>query len=805
MLVAATYRTEETGSGSSLREWRARLVTQRIAEELRLGPLSRDETALVATLILDSGLPAPKDVAAVVYTRTDGVPLYIEELLGAVGPEARSSGKAIRDAIVPDTIEDAVLRRLSRCSPEAQAAAEAGAVIGRCFTAEVLAGVMDLPQDALDGPLQELVDQFLVTPPFDEIYFDFPHQLLREAIYRSVKVGDRRRYHGRAGRFGARLEGQSEIHASAHFERAGMAREAYEAALVGAREAGRMSLHREGFDLYRRAVANLPDDLGSADRAAILEAYAEEALAIEQVETAEEAARSAVAAYGSAGDPVSAIRATALAQTVARRQGAPLEARIAAKERLLAEIDALGAGDETDTVRSEVRLDLAKYLMDARRIDEAEMLLGDIRAEAERLGDQELVIAVDWKRGVAQMIRGETQAGLDRITTAAKTAEQAGWESLGVSAYRDAAAYATEAMDYAASRRWAEAGLRYADSIQQSYCANIMGATSAMVAWAGGAWLDADQLARQKIRDEGCNRSVEMARWVVGYVAMGRGDLSQATVELEGALRFGEASQEIDLILVPLWGLAEVALLEGDPELAFSRCRAAFEYARASGERVHLAPFVVTGVRSALAAGRPTEAADWYARCVEVVAPIPAVADAALEHGRGLLALADGATGVAKTALTAAIARWDAHGRTWEAAWGRLDLASCLIRSNRFADGSGLATEVRDLAAHLDCRALADRADALIRMARGHVSTDELWRPLTAREFGVARLIAEGHTNAEIAAELGIAPKTASAHVEHILAKLGVARRAEIAAWATAIERPAATEASRRERHALAN
>jgi DNA-binding CsgD family transcriptional regulator len=51
----------------------------------------------------------------------------------------------------------------------------------------------------------------------------------------------------------------------------------------------------------------------------------------------------------------------------------------------------------------------------------------------------------------------------------------------------------------------------------------------------------------------------------------------------------------------------------------------------------------------------------------------------------------------------------------------------------------------------------------------------------------VARKIAEGLTNAELADELSISPKTASAHVEHILAKLGVSRRAEIAAWTSAI------------------
>ena len=54
---------------------------------------------------------------------------------------------------------------------------------------------------------------------------------------------------------------------------------------------------------------------------------------------------------------------------------------------------------------------------------------------------------------------------------------------------------------------------------------------------------------------------------------------------------------------------------------------------------------------------------------------------------------------------------------------------------------------------------------------------------LSARELEVARLVATGATNREIAAALTIAPKTVAAHIEHILAKLGVARRAQIAAW----------------------
>ena len=86
-------------------------------------------------------------------------------------------------------------------SPEAQAVARAGAVIGRCFVPDVLAGIMDVPPEALDEPLQELIDHWRPRcRRARAASYDFRHQLLRDAIYRSVPLGDRRRFHARAGR-----------------------------------------------------------------------------------------------------------------------------------------------------------------------------------------------------------------------------------------------------------------------------------------------------------------------------------------------------------------------------------------------------------------------------------------------------------------------------------------------------------------------------------------------------------------------------------------------------------------------------
>jgi DNA-binding CsgD family transcriptional regulator len=791
LLLCGGYRTDEALPGTSLRDWRSRWITQRIAEEIRLTPLSPADTALVTTLILDTGLPAPREVATAVYERTDGIPLHIEELLGALSADARANGLAIREATVPDTIEDAVLARLSHRSPEAQAVAKAGAIIGRCFNAEVLAGIMDLPQDAIDSPLQELIDDFVLDPPGLRDVYDFRHQLLRDAIYRSVPAGERRRLHARAGEFGTQLEGASEIHSSVHYERAGMGRRAFESALAGARDAARLSAHREAFDLYQRAVDNMPDDIGTAERARILDAFSAEAGAIEENAIAEQAARDAAAAFREAGDPISAIVAIANGiLSVWRRNARPIGERMALAEALWAELETLpDEGEAALGARAELAIWLGITKTDARDPSAARAWLAMARTIGERLGDPDLVNAADWKEGVLDVMTGNVAAGMARVGDAAHSAEAAGYESTGVSAFRDAATLAARSLSYQEATRWINEGLRYADSIEQSHCAHVMSATGAMVSWAEARWGEAATVARQAVADHGCRRAAETARWTLGYVELGRGRLDEATTELTEALEFGVRSEEIDLILPPLWGLAEVALQRAEPDRAMAICREALDRASAVGERILLVPFVVTGVRAAQAAGRPAAAAAWLDDISAEVAEQPAVAGPALEHARGLVALADGATGVAKGALEAAVRGWDAKNRIWEATWARLDLAQCLIRSNRFADALSLAVEARTVASGLDSRPLADRADVLQRMARGRVSVDEPWRPLTAREFAVARLISEGLTNAEIADSLGIAPKTASSHVEHILAKLGASRRAEIATWASNVER----------------
>lgn len=166
------------------------------------------------------------------------------------------------------------------------------------------------------------------------------------------------------------------------------------------------------------------------------------------------------------------------------------------------------------------------------------------------------------------------------------------------------------------------------------------------------------------------------------------------------------------------------------------------------------------------------------------------MAGPALSHADGLVRMAAGSLSAAREALERAVRGWEERRRTWESLGASLDLAQCLIRASRHADAAAALAGIRAKASALGSMPLTERANELAKASRGHSIEQEPWRPLTVREYEVARLIAGGLTNAQIAAELSVSPRTVSAHVEHVLAKLGAARRTEIASWVATIANP---------------
>lgn len=798
-LAVATFRSDELYPRIPMREWRNRLVTQRLAEEARLGRLSLADTATMASLLVDSTLPPPKLVLERIHERTNGIPLHVEELLGALrgAPTntalvavAHSAEDAVDSAAVPDTIEGAVLERLGQRSPEAQRLARAGSVIGRCFVVDVAAGVLGSEPASLSAPLEELMDHFFLVPTGRPGLYDFRHNLIRDAIYGRIADVDRRRMHARVAELGEGLEGAAEAFASAHFELAGRREEAFANALAGARAATAMSSHREAVQLYRRALRNVSPQITPIEHARILVEFAAEATATDDNAGAAEALATAEGLYRAAGSVLDAV-ATLPSQVAARHLlGAPLDERAAMLRRGLDDLDH-GAPDRdgTDVVRGRLLAALsAAYMLD-RRLDESIGFGESALGLASVGGDESTELNALITLGADYVFAGRMDDGWAALETGIRRAREGRLEAEAARGYRMLGTSASALVEYDRAERWLRDGIEYAERTEHWNDRHYMAAHIAHVMWATGRWDEAVGIAEHALADgRGGITTRITALHVLGYVAIGRGELPEARAALEEALGLGREMNELQRVSPAVWGLAELELMAGEPRRAVRWCEQGRDASAAVDDAAYLFPFLVTGTRANLALGDVGAADRWVSEVGGALQrrSIPGTLPA-IDHATGLVLLASGATGRARTSLDAASAGWSARGRTWEGAAALVDLAGCHLRANRLAEAVRIAEQASAAASALPSPSLVGRADEILRAGRARHPSDEPWAPLTAREFAVARLVAEGRTNAEIATELGIAPKTASAHVEHILAKLGAARRAEIGAWASSI------------------
>jgi class 3 adenylate cyclase/predicted ATPase len=173
---------------------------------LSLSRLSqRHATVLVEGLT--AGRSLPRDVLAQILIKTDGVPLFLEELTKTVLESGllEEAGESLTlcgpfsPLAIPTTLHDSLLARLDRLAPVKEVA-QTGAVIGREFTRELLSAVAQMPEPALDHALDQLVASELVFRRAGEgadATFTFKHALVRDAAYQSLLRSRRRQLHSR--------------------------------------------------------------------------------------------------------------------------------------------------------------------------------------------------------------------------------------------------------------------------------------------------------------------------------------------------------------------------------------------------------------------------------------------------------------------------------------------------------------------------------------------------------------------------------------------------------------------------------
>ncbi|WFU69254.1 AAA family ATPase [Bradyrhizobium sp. CB2312] len=221
---------------------------------LTLGRLNPDDVKGVATQVAN-GRALPTDVMKQIITKTDGNPLFVEELTKAVleagilveDQDRYQLGSPLPPFAIPETLHDSLMARLDRLH-SVKEIAQIGAAIGREFSYFLIRAVVAREETRLQQSLSELEQAGLIFRQGDlpDAVYTFKHALVRDAAYQSLLKIRRRQLHAQIGRaleeeFQTAAVNDPEILAH-HFTEAGLLEQATDYWLkAGKRALGRSS------------------------------------------------------------------------------------------------------------------------------------------------------------------------------------------------------------------------------------------------------------------------------------------------------------------------------------------------------------------------------------------------------------------------------------------------------------------------------------------------------------------------------------------------------------------------------------
>ncbi|HEU4572036.1 MAG TPA: AAA family ATPase [Candidatus Limnocylindrales bacterium] len=800
-----TCRTEDLPRGDPVAAWLADIGRVPAATRIELGRLRTSD--VLDQLEAIAGEPVDPGTAVEIARRSDGHPLFAEELLAAEPSE-----------VMPPSLGEILLARVASVGDGTLAVLRAAAVAGGDVDEELIVRVLDQPELAIAAALREAVDRGVVAVDPDGSH-RFRHDLFREVIERELTAGERRHLHERIARALEAAPGPggptpatvAEI--ARHWHAADVPPEAYRTALAAATAAERMNAFGDAQRHLDRALARegqLPADLAPTvdDRIALRRRAATIADLAGDLPRAEALLHEAI---GLADDGMSPETRGVLHAQLGVLTWASGRGEAALREHELA-VDLVPADPPTGA-RANVLGGLAGALMGLGRFDasrpvaEAAILAaraagaGAEEARGRMILGSDLVALGEIDPGLDELSAAHAIVPKDRVELRVVTGHNLALNLLAADRLEEALGVATDTR-----RITREVGL------ERRYGMDLA-ALEADIRFRLGRWDEADAVTRAGLALDQRGRGSPYLAIVRARLAANRGAVEEAEARL-GHVSIAELDP--DVAVIHAVASVETALLRGETGAACELAAGALAAFSGAGIEAWALPLVAFGLR---AAGDLAETAS-AARDADATAAAHLLADAIDGHAHAFATSAIAGTATARAwlataraeglrardepaadAWTEAVTAWDEAGGRFGGADARLRLAVARLRQAGVkADVRSLLADAWQTARELGAEPLRADVEAAARRARiplaaetpvaSEPSPEQPAPPahapasrhgLSPRELEVLRLVAAGRSNGEIGEELFITRKTAGVHVTHILDKLGVGNRVEAA------------------------
>ena len=712
--VVATYRDDHLQPSDPVRVMLGDIASQPVVSRLAVPSLS---AAAVSELASGTGVDSDA-----LYCETGGNAFFVTEILASGGQQ------------LPSTVQDAVLARVHRLSPQARLAVETAAVIGSRIEPSLVHAMPEVSADSVD----ECVSAGMLR--FEAPAYAFRHELVRQSVLSAIPPGrlgalhwqvlDRLRSMPMSPRPYARL--------AEHADMAGDPQAILEFAVAAGDSAASLGSHREAAYQYGRAMPH----------AGLLDVDARIRLLIRRAEECQVS-----------DDHEHAIAAWDEALVLLRAAGRDLDV-----------VDALLGLDESyytigDNSRGTDFVDEALALLDgtapspqlasaltrrglhyfrASATSDAVPWLERGVQLAREVGDHAVVARASSALGGARYLLGQREAGREEVREALRIALEHDLEDSAARIYQTLGALIWLDFDLVEGHAQLEEAERYtAERDLQGHLMCVL-ASEITMKLDLGRWDDAVVEANDLlyVRNTGRASRIEPLM-ALGLLGARRGDRDDVWKNLDEARDYIAKSQTLGYQAMIAVGRGEAHLLEGD----------------------------VDAIRS--------DVLPWYEEAVRLQDGEVLPDLALLVWRAGLLETPpEGLREPDRLSMTGrhrdAASFWSAAGAPYRAAWALLD-----------SDDEVDLREARAMFDRLGAAVLVERTDAKLRSIGARVprgaraSTRANVGGLTDRELEVLDLLDTGLRNADIAARLHLSEKTVGHHVSSILAKLGASSRGE--------------------------
>jgi DNA-binding CsgD family transcriptional regulator len=747
------------------------LLKQEGARSIALGPLDDDSVMQLAADILAA---QPDQSILKQLAEADGSPFLVVETLLGLREEERVrivDGRAeLIDGRLPRRVHEKMRERLGRLSDEASDAVTVAASLGRTFTFDELARTLGRPASDLLAPVGELLEANLLVERDDHLAFW--HDITREAVRASVPVTARRA-----------LDRQAAV----VLLEAGALPVEVAVQLAASAEVGDEVAIATLLDAARALVTTDPGTAAQFGQRAL------EIAPVHHPQRGEIVGTTAIALH-IAGNSEQAIAFAdrALRETLPGLQEAEVRLSIAGMFAISPEIR-IGAGrlalnlpNLPKTLRARHLACLFHNLVTAGRLEEARAVLEETRATVESADDARATFTLRVAESALEYTDDRFGPSHELITAAYRNGIFAGDDQRLRLAHMWHGELLSIADRYEEALAIAADGLAAAQRDRQGWAYDMFETWHGRMLLRTGRISEATAVLEGRFALEDGTHAAAVLD-AAGIVALGR--LAIHAGDTRQARRLGDIAQVMLEQGTPAvrrhagWLLAIFAMAKGNAEAARGWLRATAD----SDGRAILPRFPIDIADDVLLAH------------IALATQDDELAELALSNSQRRAELNPGIASIAATAahvrglleqnqadLRAAVDLFERAPRPLELAAALEDLGADLSATGRDAAidvlGRSLALYT-ELGAIWDARRVRSRLRELgvrRRLVTAEPETNG-WAAMTTSELPVARLVAEGLTNREVAERLFVSPHTVNSHLRHVFSKLGINSRVELA------------------------